>query len=257
MVAGEIVQYLLELSPIKYACAWDNSGRLFGRQDKEVKKVLFTLDVSSKAVEKAIETGADMIVSHHPFIFAGIKNISDENSKGKNIMSLISHDISVYSMHTNFDAVGGMSDVCAEKIGLEGTGILEETADGRGIGKIGTLKREMTGAELISLIKKEFNLSTVSYYGDINKKVFNVAMGPGAGGEFVSFCIEKQYDAYISGDIKYHDGIEAEDAGLLVIDAGHYGLEHVFIDFVGDYLAEKVPEIEIVKMEFYNPQKYI
>ena len=112
MKCSEIIKVLNELAPESCACEWDNPGLIAGRRDKEVKKILVTLDATDEAVETAIREGADMLLSHHPLIFKPVKKINDEDFITKRILKLIQHDISYYAMHTNFDSAPGcMADL--------------------------------------------------------------------------------------------------------------------------------------------------
>jgi dinuclear metal center YbgI/SA1388 family protein len=116
----EIARYIEEFAPTALAEDWDNVGLLLGSRNSDVKRVLVCLDVTSKVVEEAIEKGVDLIVSHHPFIFRGIKRITEDEPKGKLIFKLIRNSIGVYSAHTNYDvAEGGLNDHLAEIIGLK------------------------------------------------------------------------------------------------------------------------------------------
>ena len=120
MKCSEIIKVLNELAPESCACEWDNPGLIAGRRDKEVKKILVTLDATDEAVETAIREGADMLLSHHPLIFKPVKKINDEDFITKRILKLIQHDISYYAMHTNFDSAPGcMADLAADRLGLE------------------------------------------------------------------------------------------------------------------------------------------
>ena len=109
MNAENIAELLMKLSPVKYACDWDNVGMHVGHKDNEINTILVTLDIDDAAIDRAIEINADMIVSHHPLIFHGIKQINDDNITGRRIMRLIENRINAYCMHTNYDCVGGMA----------------------------------------------------------------------------------------------------------------------------------------------------
>ena len=112
MKCREIIEILETLAPKSCACDWDNPGLLAGRIDKDVKKILLTLDADDAAVERAKEIGADMLLSHHPLIFKPVKHVSDEDFIGRRLVSLIQSDVSYYAMHTNFDILG-MADLSA------------------------------------------------------------------------------------------------------------------------------------------------
>ena len=262
MKCKELMSILEELAPKHMACDWDNPGLLAGRQDKEVKKILLTLDVDDKTVEKAVNDGVDMIISHHPLIFRAMKHVTDEDFIGRRIVKMIQSDISYFAMHTNYDSVpGGMADIVAEKLGIVFGAPLEEMGEENGvafgIGKIGVLAAPMNGRALAKKIKEDFGLPYVTVYGSElweTEPVKVAATCPGAGGSTIKAALGKGAQVLITGDIGHHDGIDAEAQGLMIIDAGHYGLEHVFLEHVENYLKERLgEEIEILRMPIAFP----
>ena len=143
-----------------------------------------------------------------------------------------------------------MGEICSRRLQLQETEILEvteERADGvsRGIGTAGFLPRRMTAEECCAQVKRAFGLGQVRIFGDPCKEVFRAALCPGSGKSLLPRVFEKQADVYITGDIGHHDGIDAADQGLCIIDAGHYGLEHVFVEDMESYLRETFPELEV------------
>ena len=158
MKCSEIFEYLKRLYPLELAMDWDNSGFLLGRSDKEVRNVLVVLDITNEVLDYAEAKSIDLIVSHHPIIFSAIKRVTDESLLGNYILKILKNDICVIAMHTNFDiAIGGMADICSERLGLSNTCVFEITniCDGEelGVGKIGDLKKDMSLDELIELVK--------------------------------------------------------------------------------------------------------
>ena len=134
MKCSEIIEILELLAPRRCACDWDNPGLLAGRKDKEVKKILITVDVDDQTVEKAAAEGVDMIISHHPLIFKAMKHITDEDFIGRRLVKMIQADISYFAMHTNFDSAPGcMADVVAERLGIVFGAPLEELGEENGV----------------------------------------------------------------------------------------------------------------------------
>ena len=251
-----------ELAPKRMACEWDNPGLLAGRQDKEVKKILLTVDVDDKTVETAVKEHVDMIVSHHPLIFRAMKHVTDEDFIGRRVVTMIQSDISYFAIHTNYDSVpGGMADVVAERLGIVFGAPLEEMGEENGtaygIGKVGVLEAPMNGRALAKKVKEEFGLPYVTVYGSElweTEPVKVAATCPGAGGSTIKAAIEKGAQVLVTGDIGHHDGIDAEAQGLMIIDAGHYGLEYVFMDQVEAYLKERLgEEMEVLRMPIAFP----
>lgn len=253
MKCTEIIDKLTELAPVSMACDWDNPGLLAGRSGKEVQKILLALDATDEVVEEAVRTGADLLLTHHPLIFKPVKKINDEDFIGRRLLKLIQSDISYYAMHTNFDAAPGcMADLAADRLGLKYQQILEpmgkvlDPVSGRekayGIGKYGELETELTIQELAEHIKRMYEIPFVTVYTDkfSHKKVKRVAICPGAGGSTIQAALTAQADVYVTGDISHHTGIDSVAGGMAVIDAGHYGIEHIFMDFMEKYLKEKL-----------------
>jgi len=226
-----------EYSP-EYACDWDNVGRLAGRMDKEVRTILLALDATDETVRMAVEQKADMLITHHPMIFSAMKRVTDEDMNGRRLLALIQNDISYYAMHTNYDA-RGMADLAARLINLQECTVLKEVKDGEGIGRVGVLPERMTLAECARLVKKAYDIPNVKIFGAPETVVYSAAICPGAGKSTMKEALKFGCDVYITGDIDHHTGIDAVDQGLCIIDAGHYGIEHIFMDDVKDYL-EKV-----------------
>lgn len=265
ILCSDIIKELDRLAPPSYACDWDNPGLLAGRGQKEVKRVLVALDVTTEVVEQAIREEVDMIITHHPLVFRALKKINDQNFISKRIVRLLQADISYFAMHTNFDcAPGCMADLAAERIGLIDGKPLEVTgeinAEPIGIGKVGYLKEAMTVTEIAELVKKAFGLPFVLVYGEkqVPGKISHVAVSPGAGGSMVEHGLAAGAEVLITGDIGHHDAQDAAENHMLIIDAGHYGLEHIFISYMKNYLEGKFGSaIEVVEAEDAFPASVI
>ena len=250
MKCSEIIEKLQQLASESCACDWDNPGLLAGRSSKEVRRIYIALDATDAVVEDAIQWGADMLITHHPLIFKAIKKVNDGDFITRRLVKLIQADISYYAMHTNFDAAPGcMADLAAARLGLEDGAPLEVTGTDLqtgtelvGIGKVGRLPRPMTGPELAELVKERFGLPFVTAYGldQIREPVDYAAISPGSGGSMIAPALKSVASVLITGDIGHHDGIDAAAQGLAVIDAGHYGLEHIFTEFITGYLREQL-----------------
>jgi dinuclear metal center YbgI/SA1388 family protein len=265
MRCDELIQKLERLAPVSCACDWDNVGLLAGRSDKEINKVYLALDATDEVVEDAISWGADMLITHHPLIFKPLKKINDTNFIGRRILNLLRNNISYYAMHTNFDAAPGcMADTAANKLELTQIKVLqpEGEIDGisYGIGKTGYLKQKMTMRELAELVKERFDLPFLTIYGENapGATVQFVAISPGSGESLIKYALDSGVDVLITGDIGHHSGIDAAANHLAVIDAGHYGLEYLFLDFMESYLKREAKEVLFIrKAEVAFPQTLV
>lgn len=250
---------VLELNiPLETACSWDNVGLLIGRDYVDVKKIYVALDATDSVIVDAISKGAEMIVAHHPMIFSPLKNITSNEFIGNRAINLIRNDISFYAMHTNYDVIR-MADVVAVKLGLKNTQPLEYTAieDNQGLGKIGELPYPMTLSEIAYYIKDTFGLPGVNVFPADqiveDEKISQIAILPGSGKSAIETVIKAGIKVYITGDIGHHEGVDSASRGLSIIDAGHYGLEHVFVEDMKMVLSHLLPGVEIVGEEIKHP----
>lgn len=267
MKCKNVVEVLNRLAPESLACSWDNVGLSVGRLDKNVSKILVALEVTGHVIQKAIEEQADMIITHHPLIFQPQKKINSETALGRMLLRLMRYDISCYAMHTNFDAVsGGMADLAAERLGLKQVSVLadEQTyrdADGAeklaGIGRVGVIGEEILLQELCTRIKKKFGVQVLSVYAGEEKMdsyVSRVAIVPGSGRDYIPNAIGCRAEVFITGDVTHHVGLEAAEEGIILIDAGHYRLEHIFVEFMEQYLNKNVSaDVDVITVPTKNP----
>ncbi len=260
MRCDELIRQLEELSPLSYAESWDNPGLLAGRMEKEIKKIYIALDATTEVIEEAIRCGADMILTHHPLIFKGIKKVNSEDYIGRRILKILQADMCYYAMHTNFD-VTQMACEAADRFGMTNTSVLEVTKDTdgveEGIGRVGELVKEMSLEDCAQSVKWIFDIEWVKVFGDSEKTISKVAISPGSGKSMIEAALAKNADVLITGDIDHHDGIDALERGMAVIDAGHWGLEKIFIPYMQDYLEEKTEGITVICDESESPFKII
>lgn len=254
MLCKEIIKIIESTYPSKYALEWDNVGLLVGRDDKEVKHIYVALDATDEVIQRAADSGADMLITHHPLIFSGMKKINNQNFIGSRVLKLIQNDISYYAMHTNYDVMG-MASLSGEKMSFENAEVLEVTSEEEcpeGIGRVADVS-EMTLRECCELVKNRFGLDTVKVFGDLEGRVERIAISPGSGKSMVHAALEKKADVLVTGDIDHHTGIDAVAQGLFIIDAGHYGIEHIFIEDMAGYLERMTDEVEIEKAQIVHP----
>lgn len=260
MECKKVIELLEKQSPKSYACDWDNVGLLVGREDKEIQKIYIALDATDEAIEEAIANGADMLLTHHPMIFKGMKRVTQGDFIGRRIIRLIQNDMVYYAMHTNFDVMG-MADLAADYLGISDTRVLEITSVSEtgeeGIGRYGSLKKEMTVRECCEEVKQAFSLENVKVFGDLERKVKTAAISPGSGKSVISNALQAGVDVLITGDIDHHEGIDAVAQNMTVIDAGHYGVEHIFIPYMEQYLKREAKELEIAVQPLTFPFQII
>lgn len=232
----KITDFIEENFPPSFAEDFDNIGLLVGRTDKEITKVLICLDCDKNVVKEAIETGAELIITHHPVIFNPIKRITDENDFGEMIVSAIENGISIYSAHTNFDsAPGGLTDNVVKTLDLIPIGNME--------GEIGRLCRAPFGETAKSLterIKEKFGIANLYSTFTKDKPIETVAVcNGGGGGSLVETAKELKADVYISGDLKHHEHLMLKvDDSIDFIEMRHYDSEIIACDILYKKLDE-------------------
>lgn len=236
----EIIKYLETFFPKELAYEWDNVGLQIGSLNKKVKKVLITLDVTKEVVKEAIEKKVDLILSHHPLIFKPVMNIQVETPRGWIIHHLISHNIPLYSLHTNYDlAEGGMNDEFVKALEIKNAKVLD---DAENIGRYGDVtQRSMP--DFIEFIKRVLHLDKVRVIGPMNKLIKVVGISGGSGASHMNQAKRKNCDVYLTGDIPYHTALDAIQVGITLIDIGHHA-EEIFVYSLKSKLEFAFPEIE-------------
>lgn len=248
MICRDIINIIENKVPLGLAYSWDNSGFLCGDINKEVKRVYITLDVNMYTMDEAVSVGADMIISHHPIMFGGIKRVDFNSPSGYVLRRLIENGISLYASHTPLDCTkGGINDTLADKLGIGDKEIIEPNKEfkGCGLGRIGALKKQMTLAEFAELVKRELNTPFVRICGEPDSIIRKVAVGGGACDDLIPVAKVMGADVMVTADMKYHISMDSVESGICVIDAGHYPTEQFAIDIFADMLAGY--EIEIIR----------
>lgn len=260
MQCKEIMQVIEAAYPRSAALDFDNVGLLAGRAGKEVNRVYLALDATDAVIDRAIEAGADMLITHHPLIFSPMKRVTDEDFIGRRVVKLIQSDIAYYAMHTNYDVLG-MATLSEKILGIKNSQVLDVTMceDGNeeGIGRVGDLEKPMTLEECCVYVKHKLKLGSLKVFGDMNGTVSRLAVSPGSGKSAVAPAIAKGADVLVTGDIGHHDGLDAVEQGLAVIDAGHYGTEYIFIDDMKNFLEDKLPVLDVMTTPIIHPFQVI
>lgn len=246
MTVRDLYEALSVRIPATLSEEWDNDGLMCCPDpDREVKKALFALDVTDAVVAHAVKVGVDVIVSHHPLIFAPLHAVTPDDAMANRVLTLVRAGIAVFSFHTRFDRVqGGVNDVLARKLRLADVVPLGEGE--ATIGRIGTLPEEMPLEEFAEYVKVALGAPAVQAL-DADRAVFRVAIVGGEGKDFISAAIAAGADTYLSGRLGYH---AMQDAPINLIEAGHYYTERASTEA----LSVLVKEIDSgVDFEIYTP----
>ena len=245
MTVKEVYDYLNSISPFNTA-VHDNVGLLTGSMNMEVTGICTCLDITNDIVDECAKLGADLIVSHHPVIFNRLSAV-EENTP---VCGLVRNNIAAICIHTPIDmAKGGISDIMFELMGFgspDGAEVLHVIHHDKnlGYGKIAELEFGISAQYLAETAKDAFNCTSVRFV-DGGKTINKVAVCSGAGSDEIYTAIDKGIDAIITGDVKWHAFVDAKNAGLTVVDAGHYHTETIVCGHLLNLLNDKFPEAEI------------
>lgn len=246
---AQIYDLMNQRAPFDYQLGFDNAGFLVGRRNEEVYHVLVALDITPTVVQEAIALGAQLIVSHHPVIWNGLKQLTDDTPAGAMLLDMIQHGIAAICAHTNLDAVAdGVNDALAHTLGLTDVEQLHQDGvdeQGRpyGIGRVGLVSTQ--GVEAFAcLVKQQLNAACVRVV-DSGKPVHKVAVGGGSCGSMLSDALACGCDTFVTADVKYDVFLEAKNYGLNLLDAGHYPTENVVCPVVAGWLQSAFPDLKV------------
>ena len=244
MKVKDIISVIEEFAPLSVQESWDNSGLCVGSPDDDVTSVLLGLDCTPALVDEAVAFGADMIVTHHPLIFKGVRKISPEDLTGEAIIKAIRAGISIYAAHTSADKVlAGVSGAMAERLGLKNVRILDEDGDGTGLGTVGEFEVPMTSEEAVAFVKERFGLKVLKASKPVDGKIERVAMCGGSGGSLIGEAMKSGAQLYISGDISYHNFFTGPH--FMIMDIGHYESEIEIVDILFSLIRKKFPTFAV------------
>ena len=242
MILQDIINIIESVAPLSYQEAWDNSGLQVGDRNAEIHAALLTVDVTESVVDEAISLGCDLIISHHPLIFKGLKHLTGGTPQERCVEKAIRNNIAIYSSHTSMDAyLHGVSGKIAEKIGVSDYRILiPSNTDSRvGLGVIGKLTSPMKWADFVKKVQQIFGCS-LRYVDACTEYVQIIAICGGAGAEFTGEAIQQGADTYITADMKYHE-MQAACGQIGVIDLDHWTSEHFTREIFQELLQTHVP----------------
>lgn len=236
-------EFLNKIAPFETQEGWDNSGMLVGDMNAEVHKVAVTLDVTPDVIKRAKESGANLIISHHPVIFNPIKTVN----RGSVPYELVASSINALCCHTPLDiAEGGTNDSLAELFDIE-----VSRADDP-ILRLGTIE-PTSAAELAERIATK--LGTKVRYADGGRTIEKIAICTGAGCSLIEEAGD--IDAFITGDASHHNFLDCVQSGITLIAAGHYETEIVVVPVLVKKLKKEFPNTEIIDIQQENPIKFI
>jgi dinuclear metal center YbgI/SA1388 family protein len=247
LTVADIAGFLNELAPPELAESWDNVGLLVGRHDQPARRVMTCLTITPASAAEAVAERADLIVSHHPLPFRPLKRLTGETSEGRLLWELIGARISVFSPHTAFDSASqGINARLASGMQLSEIGPLVPGAEvGQGTGRQGRLKTPLRLIELVARVKQLLAIDHLQAVGPLDQSVQHVAVACGSAGEFLGPAKAIGCDCLVTGEVRFHDCLEAESQGMGLVLAGHFASERFAVESLAESLAEKFPALQV------------
>ncbi|MBD2387986.1 Nif3-like dinuclear metal center hexameric protein [Cylindrospermum sp. FACHB-282] len=234
MKIADLIIWFEEWANPAWCESWDNCGwQVEPGILEENPRVLVCLTPTLAVMEEAIAIRANLIFAHHPLIFNPLKSLRRGSAIAEMIRLAFTHNIAVYSAHTNFDQVqDGTADVLAQILELQKVTPIIPTQAGLGYGRVGVLEPLMTLQELLTAIHTRLTPPhlILSPNADLQQKISRVAVLGGSGASFISAVAKTGAQAYLTSDCKFHQFQESRDCGLILIDAGHYATERPACD---------------------------
>ena len=261
MKIKQVLSALERFAPLPLQESWDNAGLQLGLTEAEVSGALLCLDVNEQIVDEAIAKGCNLIVSHHPLLFRGLKQISGADYVQRSVIKAIKHDIVIVSMHTNMDnALDGVNWKIAERLGLKDCKFFAQKAvEGieAGSGVVGCLPSAMEARAFVELVKKQFGVQCAQCNALLERPVSKVAICGGAGDFLLPDAIGEGADAFITGEMHYHQYFGYEQQ-IQICVIGHYQSEQYTAEIFRDIIQKDCPDVKTCIAETNtNPIVYI
>ena len=261
MKAKLLLDALEQYAPLPLQDSFDNAGLQIGlTEEQEVAGALLCLDVTEEIIDEAVREGCNVIIAHHPLLFHGLKSITGKSYVERCVIKAIKNNIAIYAAHTNMDnAQGGVNYRIAETIGLTNLAFLDDKAGAipAGSGIIGELPTAEDEKNFLLRLKSLFGIQCIRHNALCDRKIRRVALCGGAGGFLLSKAISMEADAFLTGEMRYHDYF-GHEGDLLIAEMGHYESEQYTMDIFAEILSNQFPELKIVKTSLNtNPINYL
>jgi dinuclear metal center YbgI/SA1388 family protein len=260
MTIKDITGLLEQVAPVHLQESYDNAGLIVGHPDTEVTGILFSLDAIEDIVDEAVSKGCNLVVSHHPIVFRGLKRFNGANYVERTVIKAIQQGVALYAIHTNLDNVlyRGVNERIGQRLGLTDIRILQPKPGMTGIGAgiVGNLPQPMQEDTFLAHVKKQMLAGCVRHTAQRGVPVSTVAVCGGSGSFLLSEALKAGADAFVTADFKYHEFFDAEGR-LMICDIGHFESEQFTIELLFEIIYEKYPNfaLHLTKLNT-NPIKY-
>ncbi len=247
---GEIARIMEQWAPREIAEQGDNGGLLAGHSDRSVESVLISLDVTTDVICHAAQVGAQLVISHHPLIYRPISAVIDSSVTGRLAMLAIEKGVALYATHTNLDrAAGGVNDTLCAALGLQSVVQAQEGS----IGRIACLPAVTRLDAAAMQARFALGAPVARVTGSGEKLVQQVYVVSGAGRHDITNALNAEVDCMLTGEIGYHDGLDALESGLAVIELGHYHTERPVLQQIEKHLQSQFQRLQYkVRTEVYQ-----
>ncbi|MCL2061783.1 MAG: Nif3-like dinuclear metal center hexameric protein [Firmicutes bacterium] len=235
-VVQDVLTLIETLAPLQnvFKDEYDNIGLLLGNRNAPLTKVLLCLDVTESVISEAIQHGAQLIVSHHPFIYAPLKAITTDTPTGRSILAAAKANLNVYSAHTNLDfSANGINDFLAQCLQLKNIlPLMPYISQTEGAGRVGDLPAAVPAAALAQTLAQLLGDAHIKIAGNPDALIRRAAVLNGGGGgdtTYIDKAMQHRADCLITADVKHHVALYAREQGFTVIEPQHYTTEHIYI----------------------------
>lgn len=238
----DIYSFLDSIAPFSTSAPWDNTGLLVGDENKNVKKVMISLDVTDDVIDQATKEKVDLVITHHPVIFDPVKSVTSDTL----LYKAVSSGLSFISSHTCLDiAKDGVNDCLANAVGIKNIESIEEDV----FLKLGEIE-EKSEDEFVAILKDKLSCNVL--YNSTGNKIKKVAFCSGSGGDLWELAKEIEADALLTGEAKYHEFLDASFNNISIFACGHFETEVVVIDMLREKLEKEFKTIEFLKANQKN-----
>lgn len=268
MQVKDIARIIEKIAPLQLQENYDNAGLQVGDPEQAVTGIITTLDVTEETIVQAIGSGANLIVSHHPLLFRGTKQINPRRDYiSRVIIAAIQHSIAIYSAHTNLDnAPLGVNRKIGELLGLtdikplaslsehQTTGLESSFASGCGSGIVGLLPEPMNAYAFVQMVKERFSIEALMANTEdvgIDREIRKVALCGGAGDDFINDAIRKDADVFLTGECGYH--LYFGHPEILLLCGGHYETEQFTSQLLEEIIHKQYPDVSITIAKKSSP----
>lgn len=246
ILISDVIQFLESLAAPALAEEWDNVGLLLGDAGSPIDSVMTCLTLTPDVAAEAVGRNAGLVVTHHPILFRAVKRLTTDTPEGRMLLELIRAGVAVYSPHTSFDnGVGGINQWMAKQLGLTAIAPLRPRDDSpsAGSGRWGELPEVLSWPEFQTHVLAKFPIERFQSVGANDRSIRRVGIACGAAAEFLRDAHRLGCEAFITGEARFHDGLEARSLGIGLVLLGHYASERPALEMLAQQLAEQFPRL--------------